>query len=323
MAIDVGVIGTGGIAQTAHLPRLAEISGARIRALCDLDRSRAKAAAQKHGGNVYTDYRRMLREESLDCVYVCVPPKAHGPIEVDLAKARLPMFIEKPVALDLATARRVAAAMRKNRVEASVGYMYRYSDLVIKLRQLISGRHVAVVVVRYFCPLVAIPWWRQRDQSGGQTVEQLTHHYDVVRYLIGAVDQVSAQGYYGIHQAVKPYDIEDATTVLLRFKSGTLGVFAYSCTCAKEWYSSIEMVGDGFRAQIDLGAREMKWTESRMREFDGKNDPHTEENRAFIRAVHTGDFSRVRSSYDDAVKTLELTLAVARSIKSGKAVRLK
>ena len=323
MPIHVGFVGTGGIAQSTHLPRLAKISGVRVTGLCDVDRSRAKAAAAKHGGNVYTDYRRMLEHESLDCVYVCVPPKAHGRIECDVAQARLPMFIEKPVALDLPTARRVAAAIRRHRVGASVGYMYRYSDLVTKLKQLISGRDVALVVARYFCPLIPARWWRQRAESGGQTVEQLTHLYDVARYLVGTVAEVSAQGYCGIHRAVKPYDIEDATAVCLKFRNGTLGTFAYSCTTAKEWESSIELVGDGFRAAINFDAGRMVWTETKPRDFDARNDPHTEESRAFIQAVRTGDFSRVRSSYEDATKTLELTLAVNRSIKSGRTVRLK
>ena len=323
MAIQVGFIGTGGVTQWGHMPRLAKISGVQIRGLCDLDRKAAEAAAEKYGGNVYTDYRKMLADESLDCVYVCVPPKAHGQIEIDVAKARLPMFIEKPVALDLATARRIHAAMRKHRVEASVGYMYRYLDLVTKLKQLISGRNVALFTARYFCPLIQHKWWRQRAESGGQTVEQLTHLYDLARHLIGSVTQVSAHGYYEIHRTVKPYDIDDATAAYLQFAGGTLGTFAYSCTTAKEWHSAIELVGDGFRAAIDLNDRTMVWMESRLREFDARNDPYTEESRAFIQAVRTGDFSRVRSSYADAVKTLELTLAVNKSIASGRSVRMK
>ena len=323
MPIHVGFVGTGGVTQWGHMPRLAKISGVRIAGLCDLNRQAAQAAAQKYGGNVYTNHRKMLAAESLDCVYVCVPPKAHGAIEIDVAQAGLPMFIEKPVALDLATARRIQSAMRKHRVEASVGYMFRYLDLVTKLKQLTSGRNVALFVARYFCPLIPHTWWRRRAESGGQTVEQVTHLYDLARYLAGSVAQVSAHGYYKVHRAVKPYDIDDATGASLQFTGGTLGTFAYSCTTAKEWQSSIELVGDGFRAAVDLNAKTMVWMESRLREFDARNDPYTEENRAFIQAVRTGDFSRVRSSYADAVKTLELTLAVNRSITSGKSVRLK
>ena len=323
MPIHVGFIGTGGIARSAHMPRLANISGVEITGQCDVKRKTAEAAAREHGGNVYTDHRKMLAAESLDCVYVCVPPKAHGAIEIDVARAGLPMFIEKPIALDMGTARRIDRAMQKTRVEASVGYMYRYSDLVQKLKQLISGRTVALFVARYFCPLIPHDWWRRRSESGGQTVEQLTHYYDLARYLVGSVAQVSAHGCYQVHRAVKPYDIDDATAASLQFKSGALGTFAYSCTTAKEWQGSIEVVGDGFRADVNLNVRRMAWMESRARDFEGRSDPHTEENRVFIQAVKTGDFSRCRSSYADAMKTLELTLAVNKSIKSGRPVKMK
>ncbi|MDM4777925.1 Gfo/Idh/MocA family oxidoreductase, partial [Micromonospora sp. b486] len=48
-----------------------------------------------------------------DAVYVCVPPFAHGPVEEAVVAARVPMFVEKPVALDLETAERIAALVQQ------------------------------------------------------------------------------------------------------------------------------------------------------------------------------------------------------------------
>src|SRR4051794_24493351 len=76
--VTLGFVGTGGIARH-HLEQLAGLEGVRIGAVCDVVEERARATAEKFGGTVYGDYARMLENEKLDGLYVCVPPAMHRP----------------------------------------------------------------------------------------------------------------------------------------------------------------------------------------------------------------------------------------------------
>ena len=105
MATKVGFIGVGDIA-SAHMPNVGGREDTQISAVCDIDESRAQAAAQKWGATPYTDYRQMIDKESLNAVYVCLWPSVHGTIELDLCEHEIPFFTEKPVNLDLAAAKK-------------------------------------------------------------------------------------------------------------------------------------------------------------------------------------------------------------------------
>ena len=81
MAVRIGFIGTGGIAQS-HLQTLGGNSDAQLVAYCDLDLERAQKAAEEYGGNAYRDFEKMLDGEELDALVICTPPFAHGDIEL-------------------------------------------------------------------------------------------------------------------------------------------------------------------------------------------------------------------------------------------------
>src|SRR5207249_11391034 len=69
-------------------------------------------------------------------------------------------------------------------------------------------------------------WWVQRSKSGGQFVEQVTHTVDLVRYLLGDAEEVFATATRAFNKSKEGtpanYDIEDASLVNIRFKSGAI-----------------------------------------------------------------------------------------------------
>jgi len=120
-SVRIGFIGTGGIAQS-HIGRLREIPEAEIVAVCDIDEARVRSVAEPLGAAVYTDGARLIAGERLDALYVCVPPHAHGDLEIQAARKGLPLFVEKPVNLDLDAALAACRAIREAGVMSQVGY---------------------------------------------------------------------------------------------------------------------------------------------------------------------------------------------------------
>lgn len=88
--LKVGIIGCGGITLGKHLSSLVKLPEVALTAFCDILPEKAKEAVEKFGTNdtrIYTDYRELLEDKSIDVIHVCTPNKSHGDITVDSLKA--------------------------------------------------------------------------------------------------------------------------------------------------------------------------------------------------------------------------------------------
>ena len=103
----LAMIGCGGIG-TYHLGHFLDYKDIELAGFCDLVPERAQSFVERAGsGKAYTDFRVMYDEVQPDMVFICVPPYCHGDIEFETIRRGIPMFIEKPVALDMELAYRI------------------------------------------------------------------------------------------------------------------------------------------------------------------------------------------------------------------------
>jgi predicted dehydrogenase len=120
----VGLVGAGGVAQR-HARVLSGFDDVELLGVTDVDRDAARALAGTYGADTYADVAELLAAGP-DAVYVCVPPFAHGPVEEAVITAGVPMFVEKPVAVDLETAERIAELVARRGLLTAVGHHWRY-----------------------------------------------------------------------------------------------------------------------------------------------------------------------------------------------------
>ncbi|MDP9457842.1 MAG: Gfo/Idh/MocA family oxidoreductase, partial [Actinomycetota bacterium] len=167
----IGVIGAGFIGRR-HLGNLLGFDDVRVAAVADplLDRAHEAAAPQRAAA--YDDYDRMLDDSELDALYICVPPFAHGAPEMAALERGLPFFVEKPLAIDLETAERVARGVQDQELVTAVGYHWRYLDTTERVRGLLD-ENPARLALGYWLDTTPPPeWWGREDRSGGQMIEQ-------------------------------------------------------------------------------------------------------------------------------------------------------
>ncbi len=222
--LRVGFIGCGGIAKR-HMANLSKLEGVRLAAFCDIVPRRAAEAALTYGGRAYSDYRKMLRREELDAVYVCTPPYAHG-FEVEVAERGIHLFVEKLVAMDLRTALEVERAIEEAGILSSVGYMLRYSDLTELMRSRLREGGPPGMVLGYLVDSFKLPldhWVLDRSKSGGQVVEHATHIFDLARYVVGEVARVYAEFDNILLRDIPGATTENEAVTVLRFKNGAVG----------------------------------------------------------------------------------------------------
>ena len=136
--LRLGIIGTGGICNNKHLPSLAKVADkVEVVALCDLEEEKARATAERHGlkdAAIYTDYKELLKDPTIDVVHVCTPNVAHCQITVDAFEAGKHVLCEKPMAATTEDAQKMMDAWKKSGKKFTVGYQnrFRYDVQVLK-----------------------------------------------------------------------------------------------------------------------------------------------------------------------------------------------
>ena len=113
-ATRIGLIGAGAIAQLAHLPVLSKVRGAQLVAICDNDRAKARALADRFDiPDTFTDIEDMLTDESVDAVVVATPDHWHALMTVMACQAGKDVYVEKPMSHNIWEGRKMIEAARR------------------------------------------------------------------------------------------------------------------------------------------------------------------------------------------------------------------
>jgi myo-inositol 2-dehydrogenase/D-chiro-inositol 1-dehydrogenase len=317
----VGFVGAGGVAQR-HARHLAQLGNVQIVAVTDPDSAAAESFAEATGAAALTGVDALLNT-SPDAVYVCVPPFAHGAIEEQVLDGGVALFVEKPLALDLPTAERVAEAAREAGVVTAVGHHWRFSPAVDLVREALDGKPIRLVTGSWIDRVPPVAWWAKRAMSGGQIVEQAVHVLDLIRLLCGDVVEVNA--YANAAPPASPgADIDVATVAVLQFESGAVGTVA--ATCCMDWKhrAGLELHADGVSVTFREDCVTTKTAQGTMQRSLFPDDAKRAADRAFIDAVVVEGKARdgLLVDYDEALRTHRLACAIADSALHNRPVRL-
>jgi predicted dehydrogenase len=315
MKLRVGFIGVGGIA-SAHLQNLKDNEHVQLVAACDIVKANADKAAHQYGATAYTEFDAMLDKEKLDVLFVCVPPFAHGDIEEKASSLGIHMMVEKPLGLDMSVIRDKAEVIRKSGILAASGYCLRYLDTAARAREYLSDKTVGLVRAHYMTGFVATPWWRDMSKSGGQIVEQTTHTVDMVRYLAGDVTKVYADMALRVMKDVKNISIPDVGTMNLVFQSGAVG-HVDTCFIQPDHRNGVEVQGKDFRVVLEGTTLTIVERNQTTTYTSKSGDVYKAQDDKFIEAVVTGNKDLILSPYEDALRTVEVTLAANESSRTG------
>lgn len=327
--LRVGFIGCGGIA-AAHANRLSKFGEIDLVAFSDVQVEKAKEFASRYGGNAYDSWSVMLDKENLDAVFICLPPFAHeNEVEVAAEKG-VHIYIEKPISINLDSARRMVKAVEKHGVKSQVGYQLRFSFAGERAKKLIEEGvlgSISLASGAYWCRFIRTDWWIDRSKSGGQLVEQATHLYDLLRWLCGEVKSVYAEMGRLVYHNIEGMTIEDTSGVVLRFKSGAIGVVSSSIGAVPDqWWIRWGIIGSTATLESEAIDSLKVYHSSRkplifetLRELG--RDPLSLAERDFIEAVLYDKDTRIPIA--EGLKTLELTLAAVEAAEKRKPVYLE
>lgn len=226
--IKVAVIGCGNIS-VMHLDSIAAFDDVELVAVCDIKEDRAIAAAQKYGGKVYTDYKKMLECESLDAVHICLPHYLHVPVAIDAFKSGVNVLSEKPMSIKYEDAVRAVDTAERCGVKYGVIFQCRYNapSILVKKR-ILDGKLGAVK-----CGRTTLTWYRPDNyydssdwkgtwdkEGGGVIIDQAIHSIDLANWMINSTPvEISSSLHNRNHKIMV---VEDSAEGLIKYQNGAI-----------------------------------------------------------------------------------------------------
>ena len=190
--IRIGIIGCGGIANGKHMPGLRSIENVEMVAFCDIIEEKAQQAAKDYGtedAKVYTDYKKLLEDKTIDVVHVCTPNRSHSFITVDALEAGKHVMCEKPMAINSEEAKKMLDAAERTGKKLCIGYQNRYRPEMLYLKKEAEDGTFGDI---YYSEAIAIrrravPTWgvfiNEYEQGGGPLIDIGTHSLDLTLWI--------------------------------------------------------------------------------------------------------------------------------------------
>ncbi len=349
--VRIGIIGNGGICKGAHIGGYLKDDRVEIVALCDIIKERAEFVRDEYFSNadVYTDYKELLKDETIDAVDICTPNYLHSIIAVDAFNAGKHVFCEKPDAVDVTEVLKMNAAaekagkvlmvMRNNRFVDASQYAKKYIE---------AGRMGDIYAGRCgWQRRRGIPgkggWFTTKAQSGGGPLIDLgVHMIDLAIWLMGNPTpvSVSANTYckfadsdtsdsvnsdFGDKNAEGTFDVEDLAMGMIRFDNGAVLQIEFS------WASNIKK--ENRFVELRGSKSGLTWNDNKVEFYteeagelldvnvgEGKTDGHHANLRHFVDVITTGAEPCFKPQ--QGIDMIKILCAIYKSAETGKEVVL-
>ena len=253
--IKFGLIGCGRIS-AKHFEAIAQIENAEIISCCDIIEKKAKEASKKYNIKThYKNYKKMLDTEKLDAVLICTPSGLHPQMGIEAANCKIHVVTEKPMAITLESADELVKACDLNEVELFVVKQNRLNPSIQLLKKAIDKGRFG----RLFSANATVRWTRPQNYydmstwrgtwefDGGAFMNQASHYFDLIHWLMGPVESVMSFTATLNHEI----ETEDQGAGIIHFRNGAIGVVEVTMnTYPKNYEGSITIMGENGTVKI-------------------------------------------------------------------------
>ena len=255
--IRVGVVGAGAIAQLAHLPLLSKLRGAQLVALCDNDRPKARALADRFDiPDVFTDIEDLLEFDELDAVVVATPNHLHEPHVLSAIAAGVHVLCERPLSLTARGVERILTAANRAERKVFVANNHRFRSDVQALDRFLRGGELGKLTgirAGVYQPRIRHEGWRARraEAGGGAFFDQGLPMVDLAMWL---ADYPAPVRVWAHMDRPRGTAVEESALVTLECDSGVAFTFdiswAYVGYEERWWFETLSSRGSARLAPL-------------------------------------------------------------------------
>jgi Predicted dehydrogenases and related proteins len=200
-SLRIGIIGTGSRG-TGLTKMLSAFDQVEVVACCDIlpDHLKRAVALTGNKAKMYTDYRKLLEDKTIDAVIIATPLYLHYPMAIDALDAGKHVYLEKSLAYDIPQTLELTRRVQQSGLVFLVGFQYRYFALYHKAKEIIANNWLGKIT-HFECQynrnsnwrfpvndpkMERIVNWRMyREYCGGPLSELCAHQLDAVHFLTG------------------------------------------------------------------------------------------------------------------------------------------
>jgi len=233
----------------------------QLQCVCDTSRYVLDMLEKYTGVRTYSDLRKMLQTEQLDCVFVATPSKYHADIVTAALERNLHVFCEKPFALEPEVGYRLADMAETRSLVNQVGYHYRFVAPFNETRRLLDRKAIGDlhhVRVEAYGPVVlrkkGLTWRSQKSEGGGCLFDYACHAIDLINYLVGRPVGVSGT----VLNSVFSGDVDDEIYATLQFAPGFYGQLATNWSDESFRKMSVKVALWGSNGRINVDRQELQ-----------------------------------------------------------------
>ena len=285
-----------------------------------------RAFAGKYGCKAYASYAEVLEDRSIAAIVNTTPNDVHRETTIAAAAAGKHVFLDKPIANSIADGHAITRACKRAGVVLALGYQRRRESHFRWIRRQIDAGvfgklvNAEANISRDRLGQFDLTSWRYTaaGMPGGVMLQIGIHYTDVLEYLLGPIEAVSAR----VAQLVLPGDNPDVASLLLEHASGAISTLNASYASASEFYL-MNIYGKEASAYYDAhqGLRFLKRGAARSDPVACENnDPLVEELEEFVAAVH-GE-GEPEMGGESATRSLAVLRAGIQSALEGRRVGL-
>ena len=313
-----------------HLRNLVGLSGVRVVAVADPNGEAAERGKVLASAEIaLTDIEKAISHPGVDAVVIVTPTETHARLIEIAVEAGKAVFSEKPIALDLAETSRVVRLAQEKGASVQIGFMRRfdpgYSTAKAKIA---AGELGKLETFRALSRDTYPPSLNFLLGSGGLFLDMAVHDLDLARFLVGEVDEVQAWGSVLIDERFAQASDADTAVTLLRFKNGVLGVTETSRRSNWGYDIRTEVAGSVGKVVIEapqktplLFARDFASSYDHFENFPDRFDKaYRLQLESFFRDLQAG--RKLSPGPEDALETLRLAIAVTKSWREGRPVKV-
>lgn len=241
MAVRVGVIGCGKIAERASLPNLVNYKEkVEVKALCDIEEGKAEGLKEKFeltGADIVKDWKKLITRKDIDAIFVDTPNYLHEEMAIGAASNKKHILVEKPISITAKAADNMARAAKAAGVYLMVEQTQRFDPVHQAAKKILdSGILGKIHNIRgrighagpeYWSEGKAHWFYDKKKSGGGAMIDIGVHITDLIRWFAG---KPIAEVFATIRTIEKKVPVDDNATVLFKFADGSKGEIECSWT---------------------------------------------------------------------------------------------
>jgi myo-inositol 2-dehydrogenase/D-chiro-inositol 1-dehydrogenase len=327
--IGVAFLGVGRMGET-HLRNLVGLSGVRVVAVADPSGEAAERGKVLANAEIaLTDIEKAISHPGVDAVVIVTPTETHARLIALAVEAGKAVFSEKPIALDLGETSRVVRLIQEKGAPVQIGFMRRFDPGYSKAKaRIAAGELGKLETFRALSRDTYPPGLKFLLSSGGLFLDMAVHDLDLARFLVDEVEEVQAWGSVLIDEQFAQANDADTAITLLRFKNGVLGVTETSRRSNWGYDIRTEVAGSLGKVVVEspqktplLFARDFASSYDHFENFpDRFEKAYKLQLESFFQDLQAG--RKPSPGPEDALETLRLAIAVTKSWKEGRPVKV-